>query len=62
MLTGLFSMSVGNVKKQFARKCVAREKPKLWHYAILLENTTVPCIHGRSKLLGRRKDKSFPNC
>lgn len=52
MLTGLFSLSRGNIKQQFARKCVAREEPKLCHCAIFLENNNfvsveeINCLEG----------------
>lgn len=35
---GLFSMSRGYIKKQFSRKCVAREGPKMCPFVIVLEN------------------------
>lgn len=38
------SLSRGNIKIQFARKCISREEPKLCHSAIFLENDNLDCI------------------
>lgn len=55
MLTGLFSLSRGNIKKQFARKSVPREEPNLCHSAIFLENNSfvsveeINCLEGEGE-------------
>lgn len=59
MLTGLFSLSRGNIKKQFVRKCFTREKSKLCHSAIFLGNNDLVLIE-EVNCLEEEKDQIIP--